>query len=95
MSRPQFADRTPVQPFFPGRVRTRYWVVRQQNGWFIQFDGDEYGPYKSEREALLFAVDAANKLGEQGEDTEVLMLDETGDERCAWMSGQDPFPLRL
>ena len=48
------------------------WVERQEDVWFIRFDGADYGPYKSEREALLFAVDAANTLGEQGEETQVL-----------------------
>ena len=44
----------------------------------IKFDGEEYGPYQSEREAMLFAVDAAHKLGEQGEETQVLQMDENG-----------------
>ncbi len=44
---------------------------------------------------MLFAVDAANKLGEQGEETQVLMLDENGDERAVWTFGQDPFPPRF
>jgi hypothetical protein len=69
--------------------------VRQEDVWFIKFDGEEYGPYKSEREALLFAVDAAHKLGEQGEGTQVLLLDESGQPQPAWMYGHDPYPPRL
>ena len=53
-------------------------MVRQEDVWFIKFDGEEYGPYQSEREAMLFAVDAAHKLGEQGEETQVLQMDENG-----------------
>jgi hypothetical protein len=60
--------------------------------WFIKFDGEEYGPYKSEREALLFAIDAAHKLGEQGEEAQVLLLDEAGETHPAWTSGQDSYP---
>jgi hypothetical protein len=95
MPRPQISERTPASPVFPTRPRTSYWIVRAQDVWSIRFGGDEYGPYNSEREAMLFAVDAANKLGEQGEETQVLKLDETGDEQLAWTYGQDPFPPRL
>jgi hypothetical protein len=62
---------------------------------FIRFEGSGYGPYKSEREALLFAADAANKLGEQGEETQVLVMEDDGHVRAAWTSGQDPYPPRL
>jgi len=75
-------------------MRTRYLVVRQEDVWFIKFDGEEYGPYKSEREAMLFAIDAAHKLGEQGEETEVLKLDENGEPQPAWRYGHDPYPPR-
>lgn len=95
MPRPHTDDRTRARPLPPGRPYTRYLVVRQEDVWFIKFDGDEYGPYQSEREAMLFAIDAANKLGEQGENTQVLVLDETGIAQPAWTHGQDPYPPRL
>lgn len=95
MARPQLRDQDLVQPIFPGQPRKLYWIERQDDVWFIRFDGDDFGPYKSEREALLFAVDAANKLSEQGEGTQVLVMDEGGDVRSAWISGQDPYPPRL
>ena len=96
MARPRLHhDDTLAPAFVPGRPRTRYLVVRQDDIWFIKFDGEEYGPYNSEREALLFAIDAAHKLGEQGEDTEVLRLDESGEPQPTWTYGQDPYPPRL
>jgi hypothetical protein len=70
-------------------------VVRQEDVWFIKFDGEDYGPYRTEREAMLFAIDAANKLGEQGEYTQVHMLNEDGAVRPAWTFGHDPYPPRL
>ncbi len=70
-------------------------VVRQEDVWFIKFDGEEYGPYQSEREAMLFAVDAANKLGEQGEKTQVLVMGENGRPQPFWTYGHDPFPPRI
>ncbi len=94
MARPQIDHSTEAAAFVPERMRTRYLVVRQEDVWFIKFDGEEYGPYKSEREAMLFAIDAAHKLGEQGEETEVLKLDENGEPQPAWRYGHDPYPPR-
>ena len=87
-------ESTQTPTFVPDRPRTRYLVVREEDVWFIKFDGEDYGPYISEREAMLFAVDAAQKLGAQGEETEVLQLDENGDLRPAWTYGLDPYPPR-
>ena len=95
MARPQLRDQSSVQPIFHGRPRRLYWVERQEDDWFIRFDGADYGPYKSEREALLFAIDAANTLGGQGEETQVLLVDENGDAQSAWTFGQDRYPPRL
>jgi hypothetical protein len=95
MARPQVGDRARVSSAAPGSARTRYLVVRQEDVWFIKFDGEEYGPYQSEREAMLFAIDAAHKLGEQGEETQVLQVDENGEARSRWTYGLDHYPPRL
>ena len=95
MSWPPIQQRTHVRPIASGGPRTRYLVVRQRDVWFIHFSGEEYGPYQSEREVMLFAIEAAHKLGEQGEETQVFRLDENGEARPAWTFGQDPFPPRL
>jgi hypothetical protein len=44
---------------------------------------------------MLFAVDAAQKLGANGEDTEVCRVDEHGEAQPAWSYGLDPYPPRL
>lgn len=75
-------------------ARTRYVVMRREDVWFIAFAGGEYGPYKTEREAKLFAIDAAYKLGEKGAETEVLVADETGATASAWIYGQHVYPPR-
>jgi hypothetical protein len=95
MPRPQIVDHVATANVVPDRPRTRYLVVRQEDVWFIKFDGEEYGPYQSEREAMLFAVDAAHKLGEQGEETQVLQMDENSQARPVWTYGLDPYPPRL
>jgi hypothetical protein len=68
----------------PDAALRRYIVTRRQAAWLILFDGQAFGPYRSEREALLFAVDAACKLARQGEQSEVLRNDETGAQRVVW-----------
>jgi len=95
MPRPDLSDRSSVPAPVLQRPRTSYIVVRQEDVWFIRFEGEEYGPYRTEREAKLFAIDAAHLLAEQGEATQVLMLDESGELRPAWTHGQDPYPPRL
>ena len=92
MPRPLVNDQARASPVAPGAPRTRYLVVRQEDVWFIKFDGEEFGPYQSEREAMLFAIDAAQKLGEQGEETQVLRLEEDGKVRPAWTYGLDAYP---
>jgi hypothetical protein len=76
----------------PGRPHTRCLIVRQDQIWFIKFDGEEYGPYNTEREASLFAIDAANKLGQRGEEAQVLVMDESGKARVVWTHGEDRYP---
>ena len=78
MPRPQIRDDARVAAFVLGASRTRYLVMRQEDVWFITFNGEEFGPYRSEREAMLFATDAAHKLGELGEDTQVFRVDGGG-----------------
>jgi hypothetical protein len=77
----------------PAPPRRSYLVLRRQDVWFIDFEGEEFGPYQSEREALLFAVDAAHQFGEQGEDTQVLRVDESGVARPVWTHGIDHYPV--
>jgi hypothetical protein len=82
---PAFAEPSP---------RKRYLVLRREDVWFIEFGGEEFGPYKSEREAKLFAIDAAYKLGEKGEESEVLVSDEAGASLPVWIYGQHAYPPR-
>ncbi len=95
MARPHIGDQTRGSNFVASGPRTRYLVVRQEDVWFIKFDGEEYGPYQSEREAMLFAIEAAHKLGEQGEDTQVLQVQENGEARPVWTQGLDAYPPNL
>ena len=92
MPRPQLHNDTLAPAVVPGHPHTRYIVVGQDGVWFIKFDSEEYGPYKTEREAMLFAINAAHRLGESGEQAQVLSMDESGNARATWTHGQDPYP---
>ena len=83
-----------IPAFVRPRPRKRYLVVRREDVWFIMFGGEEFGPYKTEREAKLFAIEAAHKLGEQGGETEVLVSDAAGAVAPVWVHGQHPYPPR-
>ena len=93
MSRPLTQGTVPSAVLMPDTPQRRYFVMRRQDVWFIAFEGEEFGPYKTEREATLFAVDAAHRFGEQGEETQVLALDESGGSRLIWTYGIDHYPL--
>ena len=92
MPRPEFHHR--AGEFVPGCSPNQYLVLRREDAWFIKFQGEEFGPYQSEREVMLFAIDAAHKLGSQGKDTEVLQVGETGETRLMWTYRLDPYPPR-
>ena len=67
---------------------TRYIVVQHKDEWLIKLGDEEYGPYDSQAEAMLFAIDAAQKLGEQGQNTQVGSMGEHGRFRPEWSYGQ-------
>ena len=64
----------------------RYFVERlkaHSNDWVIKFDDGEYGPYKSQSEAVRFAIDAAEKLNEHAEKAQIVIIGPT------WTFDQD------
>jgi hypothetical protein len=90
----RYQDSTPSGPApgappaaAPGHVE---YVVRPCNDiWLIEHAGDSYGPYKNCREAMLFAIDAARKLGAQGKNTRVKAIDHAGHLLTKWSYGVD------
>lgn len=73
----------------------RYFIVQNDDQWMIRFDNEEFGPYLTQKEAMLFAVDAAQKLGEKGETAEVCVMGENGHFRPEWAFGKDSYPPSL
>jgi len=62
----------------------RYFIVRDRNAWLIKYNDEEYGPYLTQAEATLFAVEAARKFGDRGETAEVYLMAENGRLRREW-----------
>jgi hypothetical protein len=85
----------PAPPTLAVPLVREYLVAREREGWFIEFSGEQFGPYNTEREALLFAIDAAHNLGEKGELTRVLSRDEAGEVNAVWTHGHDAYPSGL
>ncbi|MBZ0147705.1 MAG: DUF2188 domain-containing protein [Pseudorhodoplanes sp.] len=75
--------------------QSRYFIVQQNDDWMIKFHDEEFGPYQSKSEAMLFAVDAAQKLGRNGENSEVCVMGENGHFRPEWTYGRDHYPPTL
>jgi hypothetical protein len=71
-----------------GMSPTRYFLVQHDDDWMIKFADEEFGPYKSKAEAMLFAVEAARKLAERGADTEVCLMGENGFFHAEWSNTQ-------
>ena len=69
----------------------RYFIVQDQiqDQWVIKYGEDEFGPYRTYDEAMLFAVDAAQKLGSYGENAEVCLMGENGHFHTEWTSARD------
>jgi hypothetical protein len=89
-----YRDHDPAASKAPAVALDRVeYVVRPSNDiWLIEHAGGRYGPYKNSREAMLFAIDAARKLGALGKNTRVRMTDEAGHALTTWNYGVDRNP---
>jgi Uncharacterized protein conserved in bacteria (DUF2188) len=72
----------------------RYFVVQHNDEWSIKFNDEEYGPYRTKAEAMLFAIEAAQKLGEYGDNAQVVVMDDDGHFHAEWTYGVDERPSR-
>jgi hypothetical protein len=67
----------------------RYFVHQDRDAWLIRYADEEFGPYNSQDEAMMFAIEAARKLGRRGESVQVCLMGDNGHFRPEWSSGRD------
>jgi hypothetical protein len=92
MPLPRDYDVVASNPAIPDAQRAQYRVAPSGDAWIIAYDGDEFGPYRSRHDAMFCVVDAAHKLGEQGRDATVHLIDAAGRPVAAWTDGEDRYP---
>lgn len=73
-------------------ARANYFVVRDERQWKISFDGEQYGPYTTQKDAIQAAVDAARKAGQIGNDAQVVVQGMNNKFCAAWPHDNAPNP---
>jgi hypothetical protein len=73
-------------------MHARYFIVRNQDAWLIKYGNQEFGPYQSQSEAMMFAIDAAKNLEKQGGEADVCLMGENGHFRSEWSTAQQVRP---
>jgi hypothetical protein len=68
----------------------QYFIVQSGDEWKIKFRDEVFGPYRSRDEALLFAIDAAQALGEREHAAQVLVEDVKDHFLTKWTYGESP-----
>ncbi len=72
----------------------RYFLIQDGDEWRIRYGEEEFGPYRTQQEAMVFAVDAAKALVARGESSEVCLMGENGHFHCEWLSHRDDQPVQ-
>ncbi len=75
-------------------ANAQYMVVLRQGDWSISFNGQQYGPYKSQKEAIRAAITAAQGSGTKGAEAEVLLQGTNNKFTTEWTYGRDLYPPR-
>ena len=73
-------------------LRPQFIVVLRDGEWRVKHDGKHHGPYRTDREAIRAAIDAAHSAGCSGHEPRVLVeapLSKTL--HTEWTYG-DPYP---
>jgi hypothetical protein len=75
--------------------QAQYFVIRHRDQWKIKVGYRTTRAYPSKAHALGAAIEFAEKDGMAGRSAQVLVQDDDGHFRTAWIYGQDPYPLKL
>jgi hypothetical protein len=67
----------------------RYYVVGDHDVWMIKFNDDDHSRWANCEEAVILAINAAQKLGARGECAHVCVVDHEGQFRAKWTYNRD------
>ena len=67
----------------------RYYVVGDHDVWMIKSNGDDHGRWANCGEAVILAIDAAQKLAARGECAHVCVVDDEGRFQPKWTYHRD------
>lgn len=67
----------------------RYFIFNEQSDWKIEFDGQVFGDFRSEQEAMSKAIENAFLHSMKGYKVDILIQDKmTGQFKLAWSYGR-------
>jgi hypothetical protein len=72
--------------------RRKYYVVLYQGEWWVNYDGERTGPYKTQALAMDAAKEAAKKSAGEGYPSQVLVQGRDNQWQVEWTYGDDPYP---
>ena len=76
-------------------LRPQFVVLESDGLWKIRHDGVNYGPYRSQRAAILAAIDAADRSPKTGFEPRVMVQSQfSGKVYVEWTCGE-PYPADL
>ena len=70
----------------------KYAVVRSGEMWTVRYDKRNYGSFKSQQDAIDYAIKTAYRIGEKGHDAQVLVQGINNRLRVEWVYGKSPDP---
>jgi Uncharacterized protein conserved in bacteria (DUF2188) len=70
-------------------AREQYFIIVENNEWKISFNGEHYGPYPNQQQAIEAAIDAAYAMGEIGINAQVLIQDADHKFQSKWLYEKD------
>lgn len=76
-------------------LRPQFVVLESDGVWKIRHDGVNYGPYRTQRTAILAAIDAADRSPKSGYAPRVMVKSRLNGHLYAEWTTDDPYPLDL
>lgn len=73
-------------------ARLQYFVVLHDNQWKVSFQGQHYGPYATQAQAIEVARQWAKDSAARGQPSQVLVQGRDNEWRVEWTYGDDPYP---